>query len=121
EPVTEHGMVFMDSPGYDPVSATGQVASGANLICFTTGRGSAFGCVPAPSLKFSTNTATWKRQQDDMDLNCGGIIEGEATIEELGEVIFQMMIDCASGKKSKSEELGYGQDEFVPWQIGVVT
>ena len=121
EPVTEHGMVFMDSPGYDPVSATGQVASGANLICFTTGRGSAFGCVPAPSLKFSTNTATWLRQEEDMDLNCGSIIDGGATIEGLGEVIFQMMIDCASGKPSKSEQHGYGQDEFVPWQIGVVT
>ncbi len=121
EPVTEHGMVFMDSPGYDPASATGQVASGANLICFTTGRGSAFGCVPSPSLKFSTNTATWKRQEEDMDLNCGSIIDGDATIEGLGAVIFQMMIDCASGKKSKSEQHGYGQDEFVPWQIGVVT
>ncbi|WP_449579228.1 UxaA family hydrolase [Paracoccus mutanolyticus] len=121
EPVTEHGMVFMDSPGYDPVSATGQVASGANLICFTTGRGSAFGCVPAPSLKFSTNTATWLRQEEDMDLNCGSIIDGGATIEGLGEVIFRMMIDCASGKPSKSEQHGYGQDEFVPWQIGVVT
>jgi altronate hydrolase len=121
EPVTEHGMVFMDSPGYDPVSATGQVASGANLICFTTGRGSAFGCVPAPSLKFSTNSATWIRQEEDMDLNCGTIIEGGATIESLGEEIFRMMIDCASGVKSKSELHGYGQDEFVPWQIGVVT
>lgn len=121
EPITEHGMVFMDSPGFDPVSATGQVASGANLICFTTGRGSAFGAVPAPSLKFSTNTATWLRQEDDMDLNCGSIIDGEATIEEMGERIFRMMIDCASGVKSKSELHGYGQDEFVPWQIGVVT
>lgn len=121
EPVTEHGMVFMDSPGYDPVSATGQVASGANLICFTTGRGSAFGCVPAPSLKFSTNSATWARQEEDMDLNCGTIIDGTETIESLGEEIFRMMIACASGEKSKSELHGYGQDEFVPWQIGVVT
>ena len=121
EPIDTTGMVFMDSPGFDPVSATGQVASGANLICFTTGRGSAYGCVPAPSLKLSTNTATWLRQEEDMDLNCGEILDGTATIEEMGERIFRMMIDCASGTKSKSELHGYGQDEFVPWQIGVLT
>lgn len=120
-PIDTTGMVFMDSPGFDPVSATGQVASGANLICFTTGRGSAYGCVPAPSLKLSTNTATWQRQEEDMDLNCGEIIDGTASIEEMGERIFRMMIDCASGVKSKSEIHGYGQDEFVPWQIGVLT
>ena len=119
-PVDTSGMVFMDSPGFDPVSATGQVASGANLICFTTGRGSAYGCVPAPSLKLSTNTATWQRQEEDMDLNCGEIIDGTASIEDMGARIFQMMIDCASGVKSKSEVHGYGQDEFVPWQIGVL-
>ncbi len=119
--VTAKGLVFMDSPGFDPISATGQVASGANLICFTTGRGSAFGCMPSPSLKLSTNTATWKRQEEDMDINCGSIIDGDATIEELGKTILQMIVDCASGKPSKSEAFGYGQDEFVPWQIGVVT
>ena len=119
-PIDTTGMVFMDSPGFDPVSATGQVASGANLICFTTGRGSAYGCVPAPSLKLSTNTATWQRQEEDMDLNCGEIIDGTASIEEMGERILRMMIDCASGVKSKSEIHGYGQDEFVPWQIGAV-
>jgi altronate hydrolase len=121
EPVTQKGFVFMDSPGFDPISATGQVASGANLICFTTGRGSAFGCMPSPSLKLSTNTATWKRQEEDMDINCGVIIDGEATIEEVGRKIFEMILDCASGTPSKSELHGYGQDEFVPWQIGVVT
>jgi altronate hydrolase len=115
------GFVFMDSPGYDPVSATGQVASGANLICFTTGRGSAYGCAPSPSLKLATNTALWERQQDDMDINCGGVIDGTATIDELGEAIFRMMLDCASGTRSKSELHGYGQSEFVPWQVGVIT
>jgi altronate hydrolase len=115
------GFVFMDSPGYDPMSATGQVASGANLICFTTGRGSAYGCAPSPSLKLATNTALWERQEEDMDINCGGVIDGSATIEQLGEQIFQMMLDCASGAASKSELHGYGQSEFVPWQVGVVT
>jgi len=115
------GFVFMDSPGYDPMSATGQVASGANLICFTTGRGSAYGCAPSPSLKLATNTALWERQEEDMDINCGGVIDGSATIEQLGDEIFQMMLDCASGVASKSELHGYGQSEFVPWQVGVVT
>ncbi|KMY85020.1 Altronate dehydratase [Candidatus Paraburkholderia calva] len=115
------GFVFMDSPGYDPMSATGQVASGANLICFTTGRGSAYGCAPSPSLKPATNTALWERQEEDMDINCGGVIDGTATIDQLGDEIFQIMLDCASGVASKSEKLGYGQSEFVPWQVGVVT
>jgi altronate hydrolase len=115
------GFVFMDSPGYDPMSATGQVASGANLICFTTGRGSAYGCAPSPSLKLATNSALWERQEEDMDINCGGVIDGTATIDQLGEQIFQMMLDCASGVASKSELHGYGQSEFVPWQVGVVT
>jgi altronate hydrolase len=115
------GFVFMDSPGYDPVSATGQVASGANLICFTTGRGSAYGCAPSPSLKLATNTALWERQEDDIDINCGGVIDGTASIDQLGDAIFRMMLDCASGVASKSEVHGYGQNEFVPWQVGVVT
>lgn len=120
EPISAKGFVFMDSPGYDPVSATGQVASGANLICFTTGRGSAYGCSPAPSLKLATNTALWERQEDDMDINCGGVVDGTDTIDALGERIFRMMLDCASGTRSKSELLGYGQNEFVPWQVGVI-
>jgi len=118
EPVSASGLVFMDTPGYDPVSATGQVAGGANLICFTTGRGSAYGCAPAPSLKLATNSALWRRQADDVDINCGAIIDGEASIAQMGERIFRMMLDCASGQKSKSELHGYGQNEFVPWQLG---
>jgi altronate hydrolase len=121
QPIAARGFVFMDSPGYDPVSATGQVASGANLICFTTGRGSAYGCAPSPSLKLATNTALWQRQEDDIDINCGGVIDGSASIDELGETIFRMMLDCASGTRTKSELHGYGQNEFVPWQVGVVT
>ena len=121
EPVTAKGFVFMDTPGFDPISATGQVAGGANIVCFTTGRGSAYGCVPAPSLKLATNTALWTRQQEDMDINCGEIIDGTASIEEVGERFFRMMLACASGRKTKSELHGYGQDEFVPWQISVYT
>jgi altronate hydrolase len=120
QPVTAKGLVFMDTPGYDPVSATGQVAGGANLICFTTGRGSAYGCAPAPSLKLSTNTALWQRQEDDIDLNCGGIVDGTATIDEVGERIFRLMLETASGRRTKSERHGYGQNEFVPWQLGAV-
>lgn len=118
--VTARGLVFMDTPGYDPVSATGQVAGGANLICFTTGRGSAYGCAPSPSLKLSTNTALWLRQEDDIDLNCGEVVDGTASIDELGERIFRLMLETASGRKTKSEGHGYGQNEFVPWQLGAV-
>lgn len=120
EKVTAHGFVYMDSPGYDPVSATGQVASGANLICFTTGRGSAYGCAPSPSLKLATNTALWLRQEEDMDINCGGIVDGEETVDQTGERIFQLMLATASGQATKSERHGYGQNEFVPWQLGAV-
>ncbi len=121
ERIDSKGFVFMDSPGYDPVSATGQVASGANLICFTTGRGSAYGCAPSPSLKLGTNTALWERQSDDIDINCGGVIDGTESIEGLGNLIFEQMLACASGAASKSETQGYGQNEFVPWQLGVIT
>jgi altronate hydrolase len=120
ERVDAHGFVYMDTPGYDPVSATGQVAGGANIICFTTGRGSAYGCAPSPSLKLSTNTALWKKQEDDMDINCGEIVDGTSTVQAMGEKIFQDILDCASGKPSKSEQHGYGQNEFVPWQVGAV-
>jgi len=120
QPVTTKGLVFMDTPGYDPVSATGQVAGGANLICFTTGRGSAYGCAPSPSLKLSTNTALWVKQEDDIDINCGEVVDGTASIDEMGERIFQLMLRTASGDKSKSEVHGYGQNEFVPWALGAV-
>ena len=114
------GLVYMDTPGYDPVSATGQVAGGANLICFTTGRGSAYGCAPSPSLKFSTNSALWRKQEDDIDLDCGGIVEGDDTVDAVGERIFRLILDTASGRATKSETHGYGQNEFVPWQLGAV-
>jgi len=120
EPVSARGFVYMDTPGYDPVSATGQVAGGANLICFTTGRGSAYGCAPSPSLKLSTNTALWTKQQEDIDIDCGGIVEGVETVDEAGERIFRLILDTASGRKTKSELHGYGQNEFVPWQLGAV-
>ena len=120
EPVLEHGFVYMDTPGYDPVSATGQVAGGANMICFTTGRGSAYGCAPSPSLKLATNSALWQRQEEDMDINCGEIIDGKASIAEMGQRIFELVLATASGEASKSEKHGYGQNEFVPWQVGAV-
>jgi len=120
QPIGAQGFVYMDSPGYDPVSATGQVASGANLICFTTGRGSAYGCAPSPSLKLATNTALWQRQEEDMDINCGGIVDGAETVDEAGERIFRLMLATASGRATKSELHGYGQNEFVPWQLGAV-
>ena len=120
EPVTTKGFVFMDSPGYDPCSVTGQVASGANLIAFTTGRGSCFGFKPVPSVKIATNTPMYQRMVDDMDLNCGTIVDGEETIEEAGRRIFDLLLRVASGERSKSEALGVGDHEFVPWQIGAV-
>ncbi|WP_433766169.1 UxaA family hydrolase [Pseudomonas putida] len=119
--VRAQGLVFMDTPGYDPVSATGQVAGGANLIAFTTGRGSAYGCAPAPSIKLATNNRVFEHQEEDMDVNCGGIADGSTSIEERGAYIFEQMLRIASGERSKSEQHGYGQNEFVPWQIGAVT
>jgi altronate hydrolase len=120
EPVRSRGFVFMDTPGFDPVSATGQVAGGANLVCFTTGRGSVFGCVPAPSLKLATNTPLYRRMTDDMDVNCGGIADGEETVEACGRRIFELILRVASGEKSKSEALGFGEAEFAPWTLGAV-
>lgn len=120
EPITNKGFVFMDSPGYDPVSVTGQVASGANMVCFTTGRGSAYGCKPVPSIKLATNSELYRRMHDDMDINCGSILDGEITVEESGREIFEKILKVASGEKTKSEELGYGDNEFTPWQIGAV-
>jgi altronate hydrolase len=120
EPVTAKGFVYMDTPGYDPVSATGQVAGGANMIVFTTGRGSAYGCAPSPSLKLSTNTPLWVKQEEDIDLNCGEIVDGNATVDETGRRLFDLMLRTASGEKTKSELHGYGQSEFVPWYLGAV-
>ena len=116
--VTAKGFVYMDTPGYDPVSATGQVAGGANLICFTTGRGSAYGCKPAPSLKLATNTALFVHQEEDMDFNCGTIVDGRESIEESGARFFELILKTASGQQSKSEAFGYGEDEFAPWVLG---
>jgi altronate hydrolase len=119
EPVKEKGFVFMDTPGYDPVGATGQVAGGCNVMCFTTGRGSAFGCKPTPSIKLATNTEMYRRMTDDMDINCGDVLDG-MLIETKGQEIFDKVLRVASGTHTKSEDLGYGDLEFVPWQIGAV-
>jgi len=120
EPVTQPGMVFMDTPGFDPCSATGQIAGGANMIMFTTGRGSMFGAKPVPSVKLATNTPMYQRLSEDMDINCGEILDGTASMAEMGERIFERMLKVASGEKTKSELLGLGDHEFVPWAIGVV-
>jgi altronate hydrolase len=120
ENVAGPGLVFMDTPGYDPVSATGQVAGGCNLICFTTGRGSVFGCQPTPSLKLATNSALFQRMEEDMDLDCGPIARSEATVAEVGRRIFDLAIETASGRRTKSETLDMGGEEFQPWVIGAV-
>jgi altronate hydrolase len=120
EPVTEPGLVFMDTPGYDPVSVTGIVAGGATVVCFTTGRGSVFGSKPAPSLKLATTTQLYDRMPDDMDFNAGAVLDGEATVSELGQVLFDEIRAVASGRLTKSEEFGFGDEEFAPWQLGAV-
>lgn len=118
EPVTRKGFVFMDTPGYDPVAATGQVAGGANLVCFTTGRGSVFGCKPAPSIKLATNTPMYRRMEDDMDINCGTILDGEESVAQCGQRIFDQMLRVASGERTKSASFDFGSDEFAPWVLG---
>ncbi|MGD8520295.1 MAG: altronate dehydratase family protein [Desulfobacterales bacterium] len=118
EAVAAKGFVFMNTPGYDPASLTGMVAGGANAICFSTGRGSVYGCKPVPSIKLATNDAMFRRMEDDMDINCGDVIEKDTSIEEMGEHIFNFILKVASGKKTKSEVNGIGEDEFVPWTIG---
>jgi len=117
EPVTARGLVFMDSPGFDPVSVTGLVASGANMVCFTTGRGSCYGCKPVPSIKIATNTPMYERMRDDMDLNAGVILSG-TPVEEVGRQIFDLILEVASGRQTKSEQHGIGEEEFAPWSIG---
>jgi altronate hydrolase len=118
EAVTARGFVFMDTPGYDPVSVTGHVAGGANVVCFTTGRGSVFGCKPAPSLKLATNTPLYENMEEDMDVNCGTIVDGKETVDAVGARIFALILETASGKPTKSELLGFGEDEFAPWVLG---
>ena len=112
------GLVFMDSPGFDPCSATGQIASGANVMCFTTGRGSVFGAKPTPCLKLATNSDLYARMTEDMDIDCGTIATGQSSIAQKGQEIFDLVLDTASGRLSKSEALGFGRAEFVPWVIG---
>lgn len=120
EIIDKKGFVFMDSPGFDPCSVTGQVASGANLIVFTTGRGSVSGYKPTPCIKVATNTEMYARMDEDMDLNCGDIVSEGVAIEAKGEELFELMIRVASGAETKSEKLGFGGADFVPWQIGAV-
>jgi altronate hydrolase len=121
EPIEQNGFVFMDSPGYDPVASTGQIASGANLICFTTGRGSMFGSKPAPTIKLASNTPMFKRLEEDMDINCGVILDGELDVPQMGQRIFEEILRHASGEPTKSEALGLGDHEFVPWHLGIVS
>ncbi len=120
EQITQKGLVFMDTPGYDPASITGMVAGGANITCFTTGRGSVYGGKPVPSLKLATNTPMYHRMESDMDINCGEIVDGDTTVQNKGLEIFDQIIACASGKRSKSELMGMGEEEFVPWTVGAI-
>jgi altronate hydrolase len=120
EAITAKGFVFMDTPGYDPVSVTGMVAGGANVVCFTTGRGSVFGCQPVPSIKLATNTDMYERMTEDMDINCGVILDGTADVEEVGRQIYTRVVEVASGAEPRSEQLGFGEEEFAPWQLGAV-
>jgi altronate hydrolase len=121
EPIHKSGLVFMDSPGYDPVATTGQIASGANIICFTTGRGSMFGSKPAPTIKLASNTLMYTRLEEDMDINCGAILDGECDMPQMGQRIFEHILQIASGQRTKSELLGLGDHEFVPWHLGIVS
>jgi len=120
EPVTEKGFVYVDTPGHDPVCSTGQIASGANIMCFTTGRGNVQGYKPVPTIKLATNTDMYERMKEDMDLNCGTIVTGEETIEAAGQRIFLKLLAVASGERTWSEQYDYGDNEFVPWHIGAV-
>lgn len=120
EPVKAKGLVFMDTPGYDAFACTGQIAGGSNIMCFTTGRGSAYGAKPTPCIKIASNNFLWKRQEEDMDINCGDVADGVETLEAAGKRIFEMILAVASGEKTKSEKFGYGSLEFVPWQPGAI-
>jgi altronate hydrolase len=120
EPIPTPGLVFMDTPGYDPVSVTGMVAGGANLICFTTGRGSVFGSRPAPTVKLATNADLARRMADDIDLDCSAVLGGGVGPAELGRQVYDLLIEVASGRHTRSEALGLGAEELVPWQVGAV-
>jgi len=120
EPATMRGLVFMDGPGYDPVQVTGQIASGANVVAFTTGRGSVFGSKPVPTVKLATNSPMYRHMADDMDINCGTILDGEESIADCGKRIFDRLLATAGGHRSKSEEQDFGAPEFAPWVIGPV-
>jgi altronate hydrolase len=120
QPITKKGFVFMDAPGFDPVQVTGQIASGATIVAFTTGRGSVFGSKPSPCIKLATNTNMYERMIDDMDVNCGTIVEGTESVAQVGERIFSMLLDVASGKPSKSETMNFGASEFAPWIQGAM-
>jgi len=120
EPITEKGFCFMDTPGYDPASVTGMIAGGCNLVCFTTGRGSAFGSKPSPCMKVASNTELFRKQTDDMDLNAGSILSDATPVEEVGRDIYKAWLAIASGQLTKSEAQGLGDYEFVPWQVGAV-
>jgi len=119
ERVTEKGFVHMDTPGYDPVSVTGQVAGGCNVVCFTTGRGSAFGFKPSPSIKLATNSELYGKQEPDMDINCGRVLDG-ITLDQMGQEIFEEILAVASGTRTKSELAGVGEEEFNPWILGAM-
>jgi altronate hydrolase len=119
-PITAKGFVFMDTPGYDPVSLTGMVAGGANIICFTTGRGSVYGCRPVPSIKLATNSEMYHRMAEDMDINCGVVLDEDMDIEALGAQIFRVILETASGRKTKSEAFAMGDHEFIPWTMGAM-
>jgi len=119
ETVDAQGLVIMDTPGFDPVSATGQIAGGANLICFTTGRGSCFGSYPAPTIKLASNSPMFRRMEGDMDINCGPVVDGVKSLDEMGEEIFEKILAVASGEATKSELMDVGEEEFAPWPIGV--
>lgn len=119
EEIRSEGFAFMDSPGYDPASVTGQIASGCNIIVFTTGRGSAFGSKPAPTIKVASNSIMYNRMNEDMDVNAGDMLDG-VSLEEKGREMYDLILRVASGEKSKSEAQGLGDHEFVPWQIGAV-
>jgi galactarate dehydratase len=121
EIIDQPGFVFMDTPGYDPVAVTGQVAGGCNVVCFTTGRGSVSGWKPAPTIKIATNTEMYDHMREDMDIDTGGIATGTESIESAGERIFERILAVASGEKTVSEAFDYGDNEFVPWQVGAIT